>query len=139
MGDAIPPKPLPEPTPESRPHWAALQEGRFLLQRCTGCGRIRHYPRPLCEACHGFAHDWVEAAGKARVHSWTVAHHPFHPAFRADLPYVLVTADLPEGVRVLARLKDAGPEALQAGAPLRLSVEDRGDGQPLPVVRLAEG
>jgi hypothetical protein len=141
MSDATmaPAQPVPEPTPDSRPHWEGLEKGKFLIQRCAECGRMRHYPRPMCDACHAFAHDWVEAKGDARVHSWTVAHHPFHASFRPDLPYVLVTADLPEGVRVLARLRDAGPEALRPGMPLRLSVEDRGDGLMLPVFRLATG
>jgi hypothetical protein len=71
------------------------------------------------------------------VHSWTVAHHPFHPAFRAELPYVLVTADLPEGVRLLAQLRDAGAEALRPGLELRIDFEDNGEGLTLPILRPA--
>jgi uncharacterized OB-fold protein len=44
---------------------------------------------------------WKDANGHGTVHSWTVAHHAFHPAFAADLPYTLVTVDLEEGVRAL--------------------------------------
>lgn len=131
------PKPMPEISPETRPYWDGLAAGRLLLQRCTGCGTIRHYPRPLCPACHSFDHDWVEASGTAAVHSWTVAHHPFHPAWRGAPPFALVTADLPEGVRILAPLRDAGPEALRIGAPLRIGIEDNGQGLALPVLRLA--
>ena len=135
----MPRKPLPEPTAESRPYWEGLAAGRLMLQRCAACGRIRHYPRPLCDACHAFDADWVAASGDASVHSWTVAHHPYHPAFRGELPYTLVTADLPEGVRLVAQLRDAGPEALRLGAPLRIGIEENGEGQPLPVLRLAGG
>jgi uncharacterized OB-fold protein len=99
---------------------------------------VRHYPRPLCDACHSFAVDWVEASGEATVHSWTVAHHPFHPAFRPELPYTLVTADLPEGVRLLAQLWGAGPEALRIGLPLRIGFEENGEGPTLPVFRLRD-
>ena len=137
MPTALPAKPAPEPTPESRPYWDGLAAGRLLLQRCADCGRVRHYPRPLCDACHSFAVDWVEAAGTATVHSWTVAHHPYHPAFRGELPYTLVTADLPEGVRLVAQLRDAGAAALRLGQPLRIGVEDNGAGLMLPVLRLA--
>lgn len=135
MHTTMPAKPAPEPTPESRPYWEGLAGGRLMLQRCADCGRVRHYPRPLCDACHSFAVDWVEASGRATVHSWTVAHHPYHPAFRDALPYTLVTADLPEGVRMVAQLRDAGPESLRLGQPLRIGFEDNGEGLVLPVLR----
>src|SRR5918997_2818155 len=138
MDDAVPPRPRPEPTPESLPYWEGLKRRRLVLQRCAGCGRVRHYPRPLCDGCRSFAVEWIEASGDASVHSWTVAHHPFHPAFRGELPYALVTADLPEGVRLLARLRGAGPEALRPGLALRVGFEDDGEGLVLPVLRLRD-
>jgi uncharacterized protein len=136
MHTTMPAKPAPEPTAESRPYWEGLAAGKLLLQRCAECGHVRHYPRPLCDACHSFAADWMEASGVASVHSWTVAHHPYHPAFRGELPYTLVTADLPEGVRMVAQLRDAEAEALRLSAPLRIGFEDNGEGVVLPVVRL---
>ena len=132
-----PAKPTPEIVPLTRPYWDGLAAGKLLLQRCTGCGKIRHYPRPLCDACLSFDHDWVDAQGTATVHSWTVAHHPFHPAFRGVPPFTLVTADLPEGVRILAPLRDAGADALALGTKLVIGIEDNGEGLALPVVRLA--
>ena len=120
MITAMPAKPVPEPTPESRPYWQGLAEGRLMLQRCADCGRVRHYPRPLCDACHSFATDWVEASGAATLHSWTVAHHPYHPAFRGELPYTVVTADLPEGVRMVAQLRDARLAVVRGPSPALL-------------------
>jgi uncharacterized OB-fold protein len=136
MPDILPSKPIPEPSAESRPYWEGLAAHRLLLQRCARCGLVRHYPRPMCDACHSFAVEWVEASGKAVVHSWTVAHHPFHPGFKQELPYTLVTADLPEGVRLLAQLRGAGPEVMRIGLPLRVGFEDNGQGLTLPVFRL---
>jgi uncharacterized OB-fold protein len=132
-----PARPTPEISPLTRPYWDGLAQRRLLLQRCTGCGRIRHYPRPLCDACHSFGHDWVAAQGSATVHSWTVAHHAFHPAFRGLPPFTLVTADLPEGVRILAPLRDAEASALSLGAALKIGFEETGEGLTLPVLRLA--
>jgi uncharacterized OB-fold protein len=134
----IPPKPRPEPSADSRPYWDGLAAHRLLLQRCAICGRVRHYPRPLCDACHSFEVEWIEASGEARVHSWTVAHHPFHPGFKAELPYTLVTADLPEGVRMVAQLRGAGPEALRPGLPLRIGFEATREGLTLPVFQLGD-
>ena len=52
-------KPLPEPTRDSKPYWDGLNEGRLLLQQCAACKRIRHYPRPVCDACYSMAVAWI--------------------------------------------------------------------------------
>lgn len=96
-------KPVPHPTPLSKPYWDAAAEGRMVLQQCGACGKIRHYPRLICDACYSDEVTWHEATRRGRVHSWTVAHHAFHAAFKDELPYVLVTVDLEEGVRSLGR------------------------------------
>ncbi len=131
-------KPVPEPTPESKPYWDALSEGRLVLQSCGACGRVRHYPRPLCEACYSFDVRWIEAKGTGTVHSWTVTHHAFNPGFKAELPYVLVTVDLAEGVRMQAPLRNADASALKRDMPVRLTIELAREGLALPAFVLAE-
>jgi uncharacterized protein len=96
-------KPMPVPQELSRPYWEAARQGRLVLQRCGQCGTVRHYPRLLCDRCHSREVGWMPATGRGRIHSWTVCHHVFHPGFAADVPYVLVTVDLDEGVRALGR------------------------------------
>ncbi len=96
---------VPSPTPETQPYWDGLKEGRLRLQRCADCGKVRHYPRPVCDACWSMAVDWADAAGTGTVHSWTVTHYAFHPGLKGDLPYLLLTVDLPEGVRMNARAR----------------------------------
>ena len=98
-----PEKPQPHPSELSRPYWDAAAEGRLVIQRCASCGKLRHYPRLLCDHCYSDAADWAPASGRGKVHSWTVCHHAFHPGFAAELPYTLVTVDLEEGVRALGR------------------------------------
>jgi uncharacterized protein len=114
---------VPEPTHESKPYWDGLNEGRLLLQKCTGCGKIRHYPRPLCDACHSFDVSWIEASGRGKVHSWTITHHPFHFAYKAELPYTLVTVDLDEGVRMQAQLRAPQDTAIRIGLPVHVTFE----------------
>ena len=106
------------------------------LQRCAACGTVRHYPRPVCPACHSMDCDWVEAAGTGKVHSWTVSHHAFHPSFKRDLPQTFVTVDLPEGVRLLAPLRGDDTE-LALGRAVTIGVEPLDDNWSIPVVRLA--
>ena len=131
-------KPVPEPTPESKPYWDALNEGRLVLQSCGACGKVRHYPRPLCDACYAFDVRWIDAKGTGTIHSWTVTHHAFNPGFKAELPYVLVTVDLAEGVRMQAPLRNADASALKRGLPVRLSIELAREGLALPAFVLAE-
>ncbi|MFM7569275.1 MAG: Zn-ribbon domain-containing OB-fold protein [Betaproteobacteria bacterium] len=97
------PRPLQVSTDLSRPYWEAAREGRLLLQQCSICQALRHYPRLLCSHCHSEDFTWREASRRGQVHSWTVAHHPFHPSFSAEVPYTLVTVDLEEGPRALGR------------------------------------
>lgn len=125
----VPAKPAQVATELSRPYWEAALQGRLVLQCCAACGKIRHYPRLLCDACHGESVRWVPASGRGTIHSWTVSHHAFHPAFAAELPYVLVTVDLAEGVRALGRWR--GDTALALGLPVRGRFEARADGVDL--------
>src|SRR5438270_7755216 len=93
--------------PMSGAYWEGAARGKLVLQRCGECGKIRHYPRVLCDGCYSFAVEPFEAQGRGTIHSWTVAHHAFDPAVAAEIPYVLATVDLAEGVRVLGRLDEA--------------------------------
>lgn len=99
----IPSRPAQIPTELSRPYWEGAAAGRLMIQRCAGCGKLRHYPRLLCDTCYSDAVEWIEASRRGAIHSWTVSHHAFHPAFKAEAPYTLVTVDLEEGVRALGR------------------------------------
>lgn len=131
-------KPLPEPSIDSQPYWDGLKERRILLQKCADCGAIRHYPRPMCGECHSMDVDWVEASGRGVVYSWTVAHHPFHIGFRGETPYILVTVDLEEGVRIQSQLLDARAEDLRLGLPVRVVFGPAADDVVLPYFRIAE-
>lgn len=127
-------KPLPHPSADTQPYWDGLNAGKLLLQCCGDCGKVRHYPRPVCDACWSMAVRWVEASGRGTVHSWTVTHHAFHPGFKAELPYTLVTVDLAEGVRVNARLRGMEANELRPGLPVRIGFERVTEDVTLPVV-----
>ena len=124
---------VPSPTPETQPYWDGLNEGRLRLQKCADCGKIRHYPRPVCDACYSMNVDWIDASGRGAVHSWTITHHAFHPGFKQDLPYTLLTVDLEEGVRLNAQARGIDPSALRVGLPVMVAYERVKDGLTLPV------
>lgn len=130
-------RPMPVASLESAPYWEAMNQGRLMLQRCASCGKLRHYPRCVCDDCYSMESDWVEASGRGRVHSWTVIHHAFHAGFRDALPYVLVIADLEEGGRIQAPLRGAGAESLRVDRLVRVLFERQPDGSMLPALGLA--
>jgi uncharacterized OB-fold protein len=130
-------KPVPSPTPDTQPYWDGLNQGRLLLQRCADCGKVRHYPRPICDTCWSMNAAWIEASGQGTVHSWTISHHAFHPGFRGDLPYVLLTVDLPEGVRMNAQARGIDPASLRVGLPVRVAFERVSEELTLPVFKAA--
>jgi len=129
---------VPTPTADTQPYWDGLNEGRLRLQSCADCGKVRHYPRPVCDACFSMNVAWVDASGRGRVHSWTVTHHAFHPGFKLDLPYTLVTVDLDEGVRMQAQLRRLDAGELHIGLPVRVAFEQATEGLALPVFMPAE-
>ena len=125
-------KPLPDVSPETGPFWKGLKEHTLVLQRCSHCGTIRHYPRPMCDQCFSLDSEWIEATGRGKVHSWTVAHHPFHMGFKQDLPYVVLTVDLDEGVRMVGPLRGATEADLAVGAAVTICFEDVNEKVTLP-------
>ena len=91
-----PPHPRPLPDADSAPFWAAVREGRLVVQRCTACGTYRFPPTAVCRRCRSTGTTWAEVSGQARVLSWIVTHQVFHPAFAGAAPYAVLLVELAE-------------------------------------------
>jgi uncharacterized OB-fold protein len=118
---------------DTQAYWDGLAAGRLLVQCCSNCGQWRHYPRPMCSGCHSFDHDWREVSGHGVVHSWTVTHQSPLPGFKDAVPFVLVTVDMAEGVRMLGLLQGTPAEALRVGLAVQASVATVPGGARQPV------
>ncbi len=79
---------------------------------------------------------WTEASGRGTVHSWTITHYAFHPGFKGDLPYILLTVDLAEGVRMNAQARGIGQADLRVGLPVKVTYDAVTDELTLPVFEL---
>ncbi len=128
---------VPTPTPETQPYWDGLREHRLRLQACGDCGKIRHYPRPMCDACWSMSTKWIDASGQGTVHSWTITHYAFHPGLKGDLPYILLTVDLPEGVRMNAQARGIEASQLRTGLPVKVAFDPVKADLTLPVFEAA--
>lgn len=118
-----PERPLPIPTRESQGFWDGMREHEFRLQTCSACGKVRHYPRPVCPHCFSMESEYRKAATGGTVYSWTVCHHPFNFFFKAAAPYIVVLVDMDAGVRVNAPLRGASEADLRIGKRVTMQFE----------------
>ena len=108
----------PQVTPDTAFFWAGTAAGELRIQRCGGCGALRHPPGPMCPSC-GQASDggYVVAVGTGEVYSYVVHHHPPVPGKR--LPMVVALVQLPEGVRMVGEMPGVRPDQVRIGLPVR--------------------
>ena len=121
-------KPVPEPTPETRPFWDGCAAGELRLQRCTDCAQAYFYPRPVCPACGSVNVEWFTASGRATLYSYVINHRPA-PGFEDEAPYAIAVVHLAEGPRMMTSLVGvpSTPEALVLDMPLQVTFEPRGE------------
>ncbi len=121
----------PSMTADSQFFWDGAKEQRLLIQRCRGCGALRHPPRPMCPQCHSLEWDTVEASGRGTVFSFVMPHHPPLPGFPE--PYIVALVELAEGTRLVTNLVDVAADAVAIGMPVTVHFETFDDGLVLPM------
>jgi uncharacterized OB-fold protein len=129
--------PLPEPSELTAGFWDAARRHELVVQQCTACGTFRHYPQHRCPGCLSAEWSWTPVSGRGRVHSFTVTHRGFNPAWSERLPYALVTVELEEGVRMVSDLPDEQTDAVEIGRRVEVFFEDLDD-VTLPRFRLVD-
>jgi uncharacterized OB-fold protein len=117
--------------PDNAWWWEQVAHGKLPVQRCSGCGKLRHPPRPMCDACRSMLWDFIAASGRGALHSFTVIHHPQFPGY--EYPIVIALVDLEEGERMLSQLVDCERDAVRIGMPLVARIHEDPDGFKLPV------
>jgi uncharacterized OB-fold protein len=117
-------KPLPVPTPTSKPFWDGLRERKVRLQRCRNCGRWVHYPRSNCPYCLSDDLEWQEVSGNATLYTFTIARRATAPQFQDEVPQKIAVVELDEGMRLTTTLVNVEESAIQVGMRLRPVFED---------------
>lgn len=118
--------------------WEGVEAGELRLQRCAACQRLRHPPRPMCDACRSTDVDHVVAAGTGTVHSYAVHHHPPLPGVR--LPHPVLLVDLDEGVRIVAEAAEGvDPASLAIGRRVSLVFKRLDEELTVPAFEPVEG
>ncbi len=118
-------KPLPKPTPLTRPFWEGCQAGELRIQRCSACGDYRFFPSEACHACGAPEYTWETVDGAAKVYSWIVIHRPTDESWYEDVPFAVVVGQLqlPGKPLVTGTLKGADPQCVTADMPVKATFE----------------
>jgi uncharacterized protein len=96
--------------PESDPFYAAADEGKFMIRRCTSCKKAHWYPRAVCPFCFGST-EWEQASGEGTIYS-------FSTMLRSNFTMAYVT--LKEGPTMMTNIVKADPEKLKIGGKVKL-------------------
>jgi uncharacterized OB-fold protein len=93
----------------------------LLGSRCTVCG-AHHFPRhDTCPYCSAEDPVPTELSSSGTLWAWTaVTAAP--PGYEGVIPYGLGVVELPEGIRVIARLTEGHPGDLVFGQAMQLRV-----------------
>jgi uncharacterized OB-fold protein len=122
---------VPSMTQDTQFFWDGVKAHRLLIQRCDGCGILRHPPRPMCPHCHSLEWGTTEASGRGTVFSFVIPHHPPLPWFPD--PYVVALVELEEGARLVTNLVGVAPADVSIGMAVRVRFEAFDDGLVLPL------
>ena len=103
---------------------AGLERGELVYQWSPEANRAVFYPRVICPFTGSDHLEWRVSAGLGTVYATTVTHP------REGGPYNIALVDCDEGFRLMSRVEDIAPEAVQIGMRVRFRVHRPGDGEP---------
>ena len=112
-------KPIPRPSPTTRPFWDGLNERKVQIQRCDGCDSWVFYPRTRCPSCLSDQLIWREVSGQGVLYTYTLARQPTAPHFADETPQQLAVVELDEGVRMTSTLVNVEPSDIVIGMRLQ--------------------
>jgi len=123
--------PAPLVNPETEAFWAAAKEKKFLIKRCTACGKAHWYPRGVCPHCFSDKTEWVEASGRGTIYSVSVMK-------RAPEIYAVAYVTLDEGPTMMTNIVECDFDKVAIGDKVVVTWRPtKDDGPPYPQFRPA--
>ena len=101
---------------------------RLLGSRCLGCREVTFPAQKSCPACAGTRTETIPLSRRGTLWTWTIQRFPPpSPPYLAPAggfePFGVGYVELPEGVRVEARLTESDPARLAIGMEMELVVQ----------------
>jgi len=104
---------------------------RLIAGKCRQCGELAFPRQQTCASCTSSATDEVLLGRRGTLWTWTIQHFPPpSPPYTGDrasfAPFGVGYVELPEGIRVEARLTENDPTRLRIGMEMELVIEPFG-------------
>lgn len=96
-----------------------LEQGRFMLQRCSHSNQYFYYPRAATLTANSSELEWVAVSGDGTVYSTTVVRRK--PDRGGD--YNISIVELAEGPRMLTRVLGIEPGSVSIGMKVKARIE----------------
>lgn len=116
----------------SEPFFTAAASGVLATKRCGDCAHWLGLEARTCSGCGGANLNWENVSGTGELVTWSIVHHPPHPAFTDQVPFAIGYVELAEGPWLNARIV-VDVEQLRAGLPLRAAFVRPDEGESYPV------
>lgn len=123
---------------QSDAFWDGARGGKLVLQYCRDTGRYQHIPRPVSIYTGSRNIEWREASGRGTIYARTVIRVP-GAGVAGRLPLVAAIVELEEGVRIIANIIGAAPEAVRIGQAVELKMDHLDGDVPYPAFQIAAG
>jgi uncharacterized OB-fold protein len=93
--------------------------GVFIGKRCRNCREYLMGNPVFCLNCSSQEFDAIEFGTEGVLRTYTVIYVP-PPGWKGDVPYILGSVELPEGVEVTTEVIDCPKEAIKVGMKMKL-------------------
>ncbi|MDC0033242.1 OB-fold domain-containing protein [Alphaproteobacteria bacterium] len=125
-------KALPIPSPETETFWAGAKEHKLKIQKCHDCAGTWFPPATLCAHCGSHNHDWIDASGLGKIHSFVTYHRIYHKGWEGELPYVVAIIELAEGARLAGNIIGTPVEEIVCDMEVKVMFDDVTDDVTIP-------
>lgn len=112
--------------------WAALREGRLLVQRNPVSGTWQWYPRDHCLDDLSVKPEWEQVSGHGTLFTYSIIHRG---RSRLAAPYVCALVELAEGPLMLSQLHGVAFDEITIGMDLSVAFMEVDASTSLPVFR----
>jgi len=117
------------PKPKNRfeqAYWDALARHQLSLQRCKGCGFVRHPPGEFCPECWSGEFEWQPLSGTGSIVSIIWYMKSLDARF-PEVPYNVALVRLAEGPALISNVVGSAFGELKIGDPVHACYCDEAD------------